>query len=81
MFVRTEEKSDFDFWDEPKEANKTVGPRRVGPGVYSNKQPRGSAKKKTTSLDGIMASMRRHRKLDEQPDKPSQATVDSKAES
>jgi hypothetical protein len=73
---RTEEKSDFDFWDEPKESNKTaVVPRRIGPGVYSNKQPRGSAKKKTTSLDGIMASIRRHRKLDQQPDKSSSQEI------
>ena len=39
-----------------------LGPRRVPGNV---KQPRGSAKKKTTSLDGILSSMRRHRKMDQ----------------
>lgn len=69
-FCRTEEKSDFDFWDEPSATTKP-GPTRVGPGMGVNKQPRGSAKKKTTSLDGILSSMRRHRKLD-QLEKPTQ---------
>nr|SVE73349.1 EOG090X0M0J [Ceriodaphnia reticulata] len=69
---KTEEKSDFDFWDEPNASTKTGPARRVGPGMGVNKQPRGSAKKKTTSLDGILSSMRRHRKLD-QMDKPSPA--------
>nr|SVE77397.1 EOG090X0M0J [Daphnia lumholtzi]SVE78026.1 EOG090X0M0J [Daphnia lumholtzi]SVE78654.1 EOG090X0M0J [Daphnia lumholtzi]SVE79285.1 EOG090X0M0J [Daphnia lumholtzi] len=67
--LKTEEKSDFDFWDEPSATTKP-GPTRVGPGMGVNKQPRGSAKKKTTSLDGILSSMRRHRKLD-QLEKPS----------
>ena len=70
---RTEEKSDFDFLDESSNAsgsaaaaNKTGGPiRRLGTG-NPNKTPRGSAKKKTTSLDGILSSMARHRKLDQQ---------------
>ncbi|EFX63770.1 hypothetical protein DAPPUDRAFT_306276 [Daphnia pulex] len=62
--LKTEEKSDFDFWDEPSATTKP-GPARVGPGMGVNKQPRGSAKKKTTSLDGILSSMRRHRKLDQ----------------
>nr|SVE92808.1 EOG090X0M0J [Megafenestra aurita] len=67
--LKTEEKSDFDFWDEPSATAKPGPARRVGPGMGINKQPRGSAKKKTTSLDGILSSMRRHRKLD-QLDKP-----------
>lgn len=70
LVYRTEEKSDFDFWDEPNATSKSGPPRRVGPGLGVNKQPRGSAKKKTTSLDGILSSMRRHRKMD-QMDKPS----------
>ena len=57
---RPEEKSDFDFWDDPVTTNS--GARRV---QGAAKPPRGSAKKKTTSLDGILSSMRRHRKLDE----------------
>nr|SVE94036.1 EOG090X0M0J [Scapholeberis mucronata] len=68
--LKTKEKSDFDFWDEPNATTKPGPGRRVGPGMGVNKQPRGSAKKKTTSLDGILSSMRRHRKLD-QLDKPS----------
>ena len=64
-----EEKSDFDFWDESNggaaNSGKTGPPgRRLVPGAP--KVPRGSAKKKTTSLDGILSSMRRHRKLDQQ---------------
>lgn len=55
---RPEEKSDFDFMDEMSAPKFT--PRRTGEGG-----PKGSAKKKTTSLDGILSNIRRHRKLEE----------------
>ena len=54
---RSEEKSDFDFMDEMSSPKFT--PRRTGEGG-----PKGSAKKKTTSLDGILSNMRRHRELE-----------------
>ncbi|PSN50912.1 PAXIP1-associated glutamate-rich protein 1 [Blattella germanica] len=53
----SEEKSDFDFMDEMSSPKFT--PRRTGEGG-----PKGSAKKKTTSLDGILSNMRRHRELE-----------------
>ncbi|PNF22854.1 hypothetical protein B7P43_G16599 [Cryptotermes secundus] len=55
---KPEEKSDFDFMDEMSAPKFT--PRRTGEGG-----PKGSAKKKTTSLDGILSNIRRHRKLEE----------------
>ena len=58
LSFRQEEKSDFDFMDEMSTPKFT--PRRTGEGG-----PKGSAKKKTTSLDGILSNIRRHRKLEE----------------
>uniref|UniRef100_A0A1B6JE64 PAXIP1-associated glutamate-rich protein 1 n=1 Tax=Homalodisca liturata TaxID=320908 RepID=A0A1B6JE64_9HEMI len=58
---KQEEKSDFDFQDEMtsmKLSSKAIRP------AGSDAGPRGSAKKKTTSLDAILSNMARHRKLD-----------------
>lgn len=52
-----EDKSDFDFKDEMSQLRLSVRPAE-------NVGPRGSAKKKTTSLDAILSNMARHRKLD-----------------
>ncbi|XP_046398640.1 PAXIP1-associated glutamate-rich protein 1 [Ischnura elegans] len=50
-----EEKSDFDFAEDF--SGSTLTPRRaIGAGT-----PKGSAKKKTTSLDGVLSNIRRHR--------------------
>lgn len=54
-----DEKSDFDFMDEMNAPKLKV--RREGDSAL-----KGSAKKKTTSLDGILSNMRRHWKLDQQ---------------
>lgn len=54
-----DEKSDFDFMDEMNTPRLPV--RREGDGAL-----KGSAKKKTTSLDGVLSNMRRHWKLDQQ---------------
>ena len=62
LAYRAEEKSDFDFLDEPNAPG--LGAKRV---LGTAVKPRGSAKKKTTSLDGILSSMRRHRKIDNEP--------------
>lgn len=56
-----EEKSDFDFMDEV--SNLRLRVRRDGEDTL-----RGSAKKKTTSFDGILSNMIRHKRL-EQMDK------------
>nr|CAD7196745.1 unnamed protein product [Timema douglasi] len=55
---KPEEESDFDFKDELS-APKFV-PRKGNDGGL-----KGSAKKKTTSLDGILSNMRRHRQIAE----------------
>lgn len=55
--IMTEEKSDFDFMDEMSSPKLPV--RREGEGAL-----KGSAKKKTTSLDGVLSNMRRHRRLE-----------------
>lgn len=55
--LKHEEKSDFDFEDDMAQLRLSV--RKSG-----NVEPRGSAKKKTTSLDAILSNMARHRKLD-----------------
>ncbi|GLH11230.1 hypothetical protein R5R35_004727 [Gryllus longicercus] len=55
---KPEEKSDFDFMDEMSSPKLPV--RRGGEGG-----PKGSAKKKTTSLDDVLSNMRRHRKLEQ----------------
>ncbi|XP_054280469.1 PAXIP1-associated glutamate-rich protein 1 [Macrosteles quadrilineatus] len=58
---RPEEKSDFDFQDEM--SNLKLSAKAIRP-VGSEAGPRGSAKKKTVSLDAILSNMARHRKLD-----------------
>ncbi|XP_063235775.1 PAXIP1-associated glutamate-rich protein 1 [Bacillus rossius redtenbacheri] len=63
--LKPEEKSDFDFKDEMSAPSFT--PRRVEGG------PKGSAKKKTTSLDGILSNMRRHRQMEEMEKQASSA--------
>uniref|UniRef100_A0A1B6CU17 PAXIP1-associated glutamate-rich protein 1 n=1 Tax=Clastoptera arizonana TaxID=38151 RepID=A0A1B6CU17_9HEMI len=50
-------KSDFDFEEDMAQLRLSV--RKSG-----SIEPRGSAKKKTTSLDAILSNMARHRKLD-----------------
>jgi PAXIP1-associated protein 1 len=47
-------------------------PRRTGEGG-----PKGSAKKKTTSLDGILSNIRRHRKLEEMEKKASESAANN----
>lgn len=54
-----DEKSDFDFMDEMSTPRLPV--RRDG-----DVGLKGSAKKKTTSLDGVLSNMRRHWQLDQQ---------------
>lgn len=55
---KPEEKSDFDFMDEMSSPRLPV--RRLG------ETPKGSAKKKTASFDGVLSTMLRHRKLEQQ---------------
>lgn len=60
--IRTrEEKSDFEFQDEM--ANLKLSSKAIRP-AGADSGPKGSAKKKTTSLDAILSNMARHRKLD-----------------
>ncbi|XP_047534070.1 PAXIP1-associated glutamate-rich protein 1A [Vanessa atalanta] len=54
-----EEKSDFDFMDEVSSLRLRV--RREGEDTL-----RGSAKKKTTSFDGILSNMIRHKRIEQQ---------------
>ncbi|XP_069683641.1 PAXIP1-associated glutamate-rich protein 1 [Periplaneta americana] len=68
MESKPEEKSDFDFMDEMSSPKFT--PRRTGEGG-----PKGSAKKKTTSLDGILSNIRRHRKLEEMEKQASESAT------
>ncbi|XP_033222151.1 PAXIP1-associated glutamate-rich protein 1 [Belonocnema kinseyi] len=56
---KTEEKSDFDFMDEM--ASPRIPVRRVG-----EITPKGSAKKKTASFNGVLSTMLRHRRLEQQ---------------
>ncbi|EZA59522.1 hypothetical protein DMN91_010704 [Ooceraea biroi] len=56
---KTEEKSDFDFMDEMSSPRLPV--RRVGEST-----PKGSAKKKTASFNGVLSTMLRHRRLEQQ---------------
>lgn len=58
---KREEKSDFEFKDEM--ANIKISSKAIRP-AGTDSGPRGSAKKKTTSLDAILSNMARHRKLD-----------------
>ncbi|XP_018335584.1 PAXIP1-associated glutamate-rich protein 1A [Agrilus planipennis] len=55
----TEDKSDFDFMDEVQSPKLKM--RKDGEDAL-----RGSAKKKTTSLDGVLSNMRRHKLLPSQ---------------
>lgn len=52
-------KSDFDFMDEM--ASPRLPVRRVGEST-----PKGSAKKKTASFNGVLSTMLRHRRLEQQ---------------
>lgn len=70
LSFRQEEKSDFDFMDEMSAPKFT--PRRTGEGG-----PKGSAKKKTTSLDGILSNIRRHRKLEEMEKQASESAANN----
>ncbi|XP_029176143.1 PAXIP1-associated glutamate-rich protein 1 [Nylanderia fulva] len=56
---KTEEKSDFDFMDEMSSPRLPV--RRIGEST-----PKGSAKKKTASFNGVLSTMLRHRRLEQQ---------------
>lgn len=56
---KPEEKSDFDFMDEMSSPRLPV--RRVG-----EITPKGSAKKKTASFNGVLSTMLRHRRLEQQ---------------
>ncbi|KAK2585407.1 hypothetical protein KPH14_010079 [Odynerus spinipes] len=56
---KPEEKSDFDFMDEMSSPRLPV--RRVGEST-----PKGSAKKKTASFNGVLSTMLRHRRLEQQ---------------
>ncbi|XP_059051393.1 PAXIP1-associated glutamate-rich protein 1 [Achroia grisella] len=64
-----EEKSDFDFMDEVNSLKLRV--RREGEDTL-----RGSAKKKTTSFDGILSNMIRHKRI-EQMEKQANTPVSS----
>ncbi|XP_066601327.1 PAXIP1-associated glutamate-rich protein 1 isoform X2 [Prorops nasuta] len=56
---KAEEKSDFDFMDEMSSPRLPV--RRAGEST-----PKGSAKKKTASFNGVLSTMLRHRRLEQQ---------------
>lgn len=56
---KIEEKSDFDFMDEMSSPRLPV--RRIGEST-----PKGSAKKKTASFNGVLSTMLRHRRLEQQ---------------
>lgn len=56
-----EEKYNFEFKDET--ANVKLSSKAIRP-AGTDSGPKGSAKKKTTSLDAILSNMARHRKLD-----------------
>ena len=58
-FFRPKEKSDFDFMDEM--ASPRLPVRRAGEST-----PKGSAKKKTASFNGVLSTMLRHRRLEQQ---------------
>ncbi|CAG4927793.1 PAXIP1-associated glutamate-rich protein 1A [Colias croceus] len=55
-----EEKSDFDFMDEMVHNSLHLRVRREGEDTL-----RGSAKKKTTSFDGILSNMIRHKRIEQ----------------
>ncbi|XP_058800784.1 PAXIP1-associated glutamate-rich protein 1 [Phymastichus coffea] len=56
---KPKEKSDFDFMDEMSSPRLPV--RRSGEST-----PKGSAKKKTASFNGVLSTMLRHRRLEQQ---------------
>ncbi|KAL0107685.1 hypothetical protein PUN28_014767 [Cardiocondyla obscurior] len=56
---KIEEKSDFDFMDEMSSPRLPV--RRIGEST-----PKGSAKKKIASFNGVISTMLRHRRLEQQ---------------
>ncbi|XP_063547805.1 PAXIP1-associated glutamate-rich protein 1 [Cydia strobilella] len=63
-----EEKSDFDFMDEVSSLRLRV--RREGEDTL-----RGSAKKKTTSFDGILSNMIRHKRIEQMEKQANTPTV------
>ena len=67
---RTEEKSDFDFMDEMSSPRLPV--RRTGEST-----PKGSAKKKTASFNGVLSTMLRHRRLEQQEINSSPKKIES----
>ena len=67
---KTEEKSDFDFMDEMSSPRLPV--RRIGEST-----PKGSAKKKTASFNGVLSTMLRHRRLEQQEINSNPKKIDS----
>ncbi|XP_053602013.1 PAXIP1-associated glutamate-rich protein 1 [Plodia interpunctella] len=67
-----EEKSDFDFMDEVNSLSLRV--RRDGEDTL-----RGSAKKKTTSFDGILSNMIRHKRIEQMEKQATPGTPSSNA--
>ncbi|CAG9783375.1 unnamed protein product [Diatraea saccharalis] len=65
-----EEKSDFDFMDEVSSLRLRV--RREGEDTL-----RGSAKKKTTSFDGILSNMIRHKRIEQMEKQANTSTPSS----
>ncbi|XP_015119653.1 uncharacterized protein LOC107042914 [Diachasma alloeum] len=57
--AQPEEKDNFDFMDEMSSPRLPV--RRIGEAT-----PKGSAKKKTASFNGVLSTMLRHRRLEQQ---------------
>lgn len=69
-----EEKSDFDFMDEVSSLRLRV--RREGEDTL-----RGSAKKKTTSFDGILSNLIRHKRIEQLEKQASTPTANTPASS
>lgn len=67
---KAEEKSDFDFMDEMSSPRLPV--RRTGEST-----PKGSAKKKTASFNGVLSTMLRHRRLEQQEINSSPKKIES----
>ncbi|TGZ38628.1 putative serine/threonine-protein kinase haspin-like protein [Temnothorax longispinosus] len=67
---KTEEKSDFDFMDEMSSPRLPV--RRIGEST-----PKGSAKKKIASFNGVISTMLRHRRLEQQEINSSPKKIES----
>lgn len=70
FLFRAEEKSDFDFMDEMSSPRLPV--RRTGEST-----PKGSAKKKTASFNGVLSTMLRHRRLEQQEINSSPKKIES----